>query len=95
VRSDRSERAHGTTPLKLDSSKALTCLGWTPKLDLPTALKRTIEWYLKHNEHKDPRELTLHNIQCYEKLLEQQARSGSLGGALANLETKKIQQTEG
>jgi len=92
VRTDRSEQSHEATHLKLDSSKALTCLGWTPKLDLPTALKRTIEWYFRHNEQEDPRELTLHNIQSYQKILEQQAKTGLVLGATENSETGRIKQ---
>jgi CDP-glucose 4,6-dehydratase len=55
--------------LKLDSSKARKRLGWAPKLDLPTALEWTVDWYKAHYAGADVRPVTVEQIERYQALL--------------------------
>lgn len=60
-------RAPGSHPheasfLRLDCSKARALLGWTPLVDLPTALDWTAEWYRAFYDGADAREVTLDQI---------------------------------
>ena len=59
---------HEATYLKLDCSKARARLGWTPRLDLATALAWTAEWYLGHLHGEDMLALTHRQIERYESL---------------------------
>jgi CDP-glucose 4,6-dehydratase len=52
--------------LKLDSSKAITRLGWRPRLDLPEAVSLAVDWY--RTVHADPGQacaVTLEQIHRY------------------------------
>ncbi|MEA2108497.1 MAG: CDP-glucose 4,6-dehydratase [Pseudomonadota bacterium] len=40
-----NDEPHESTLLKLDISKAKTVLHWTPRWDIVTSLKKTIDWY--------------------------------------------------
>ena len=42
---DSTPQPHEANSLKLDSSKAKSMLGWTPRWNLETALARTLEWH--------------------------------------------------
>lgn len=64
---DKGDHPHEANFLKLDCSKARTQLGWSPLLDLETALEWTVSWYLaQHRTATDMREFTLQQIGCYE-----------------------------
>jgi len=54
--------------LALDASLAIKSLGWSPRLDSPTTLKWTAEWYHDFNAGADPRALTLGQIERYEQM---------------------------
>jgi CDP-glucose 4,6-dehydratase len=62
---DEGTHPHEATTLKLDSTRARTLLGWTPRLSLDTALDWIVEWH----QHGDAREVTLHQIERYEAAL--------------------------
>lgn len=52
--------------LRLDSSKAQTLLGWSPKLNLEQSLLKTLEWYRVYYEDiKKISELTRHQIESF------------------------------
>ena len=53
---------HEASFLKLDITKATTKLGWQPKLNLDSALKWTVEWYLCFQNGGDVRALTEQQI---------------------------------
>ena len=56
--------------LKLDASKARSCLGWQPHLPLPQALEWIVEWYRAFQAGADLRRLTRAQIERYESLLQ-------------------------
>jgi CDP-glucose 4,6-dehydratase len=65
---DPDPGVHEAGYLKLDASKAHTELGWTPQLNLETALEWLVAWY-KAWEHGDAmHEFTLQQIAEYEAL---------------------------
>ena len=49
----KAEGPHEATFLKLDSTKARTQLGWTPRWSLDEALDATVEWYRAHAARQD------------------------------------------
>lgn len=55
--------------LKLDCSKARNLLGWSTKLDLYTALSRTVDWYKAFQQKEDMRRFTEWEIARYEEIL--------------------------
>jgi len=55
------EAAH----LALDCSKARTRLGWAPRTDLERALAWTVEWHQGLAARRDPREMTLEQIDAF------------------------------
>jgi CDP-glucose 4,6-dehydratase len=55
--------------LKLDASKARSCLDWQPHLPLPQALEWIVEWYRACQAGADLRHLTRAQIERYEALL--------------------------
>ena len=64
-REDAGEHPHEATYLKLDSSKARTRLGWTPRWDLERGLDATAEWYEAQRAGEPLRERTLEQIRAY------------------------------
>lgn len=67
---------HDATPqpaeaavLRLDSSRARSALGWRPRLSLDEALAWTVEWYRAQSEGAEMREVTVQQIESYEKRL--------------------------
>lgn len=56
---------HEAHHLRLDSTKARTILGWTPKLTLPVALEWLVEWYKAARAGADMREITNVQIDRY------------------------------
>lgn len=67
----RDEKAgpHEATLLRLDTSKARCRLGWSPRLDLDTALQWTATWYRHYAAGADMRAFTEKQIADYESLL--------------------------
>lgn len=58
---------HEANFLKLDITKATTKLNWYPKLNLDAALKWTIDWYQAWDTNSDMRQITLEQINHYQK----------------------------
>ena len=62
---DHGEHPHEAHFLKLDSTKAHTQLGWSPRWDLERGLDATAEWYAAHREGGDVRQVLLDQIEAY------------------------------
>jgi CDP-glucose 4,6-dehydratase len=56
---------HEAHYLKLDCSKARTCLGWEPRWNLGQAIERIVDWHQAHAAGADVRSVTLEQIQDY------------------------------
>lgn len=56
---------HEAVLLRLDSSKARSELGWTPRLDLNEALTRIVDWHMDVARGGDAREISLQQIDDY------------------------------
>jgi CDP-glucose 4,6-dehydratase len=54
--------------LKLDSSKARIKLGWKPKLNAYNTVEWTVDWYKKWHEEAQMKEITLQQIEAYERI---------------------------
>jgi len=54
--------------LRLDCTKAITMLGWAPKIQLIAALEWVCEWYRGYQQNEDLRLLTERQIERYENL---------------------------
>lgn len=52
--------------LRLDSTKAITRLGWRPRWSLERALEETVAWYKAWHSGEDMRSYTLEQISKYE-----------------------------
>ncbi len=61
-----TSQRHEAMQLKLDCSKAKMLLGWSPKLDLSTALEWIVEWYRAFLQKKNMRRITEAEIFRYE-----------------------------
>jgi len=57
---------HEANFLKLDSSKALSLLGWQPKWNLETALQKVVEWSKAFRSDADLNAFSISQIQLYE-----------------------------
>ncbi len=66
---DMRSHTHEAGYLKLDSSKARTRLGWSPKLPLAVALEWIIEWYRCYQKEGDLRSITLTQILKYQNTM--------------------------
>jgi len=62
---ENSKQPHEAGLLKLDSSKAKSKLGWTPRWNLETALSKTIEWHQAWHKREDMSAVTSEQIQAY------------------------------
>jgi CDP-glucose 4,6-dehydratase len=62
---DEADQPHEAAYLKLDCSKARDTLFWLPKMDLPTALDWTIEWYQAYADGNNMRDMTEKQIDMY------------------------------
>jgi len=69
--------------LKLDASKARTCLGWHPVLPLAPALEWIVEWYKGLHAGKSLRNLTRTQIERYEALSEDELAPAALVSSFA------------
>lgn len=63
---DGDTHPHEATYLKLNIEKAISQLGWQPRLSLDESLKLTCDWYKGFYAQKDSYELTLNQIISYE-----------------------------
>ena len=59
---------HEARYLKLDASRAKTCLGWRPLLPLSQALEWIADWYKAFQAEQDLHRLTRTQIERYETL---------------------------
>jgi len=66
---DPDPGVHEAGLLMLDAGKARAELGWTPRLDLETALEWLVAWYRAWQSSTAMREFTLQQIADYEALL--------------------------
>ena len=57
---------HEAGLLHLDSTKAITRLGWRPRWSLDRALEETVAWYKAWHSGEDMRSYTLEQISIYE-----------------------------
>ena len=64
-RKDSSEQPHEANLLKLDCTKARSKLGWVPKWNLETAIKRIVEWEKAFKENGNMQEVSLEQINQY------------------------------
>jgi len=63
---DAQSQVHEANHLKLDSSKARSQLGWSPRLDLSQALQWLTQWYKVCEQGEDMREYSLSQIRAYQ-----------------------------
>lgn len=61
---DEATHPHEAMTLKLDSTRARTLLGWSPRLSLDTALDWIVDWHRRD----DPRTITMQQIERFEQL---------------------------
>ena len=66
---DEDPGVHEAGYLKLDASKATADLGWSPHLNLETALQWLVEWYRAWQSGTDMNSFTLNQIKKYDSLL--------------------------
>jgi CDP-glucose 4,6-dehydratase len=66
---DPDPGVHEAGYLKLDASRARADLGWTPHLNLETALDWLVRWYRAWQSGADMHAFTLSQIDAYEALL--------------------------
>jgi CDP-glucose 4,6-dehydratase len=66
---DSRPQPHEASLLKLDSSKARSRLSWRPRLDLPTAVDWTVEWYRGYRDQKDMQQISLEQLRRYGAIL--------------------------
>lgn len=60
-----SKQPHETNLLKLDCSKACVQLGWIPKWNLETAIKKIVEWQKAYQSKEKMQEVSLAQINNY------------------------------
>ena len=65
IKIDDGYHPHEASILKLDISRALSHLGWAPKLSLQRALGLIIEWHKAYLDDRDMREITLQQIKAF------------------------------
>lgn len=61
-----TESPHEAGQLRLDSTRARTELGWSPRWSLQEALERTVMWYRKWKQNADMRAVSVDDIHAYE-----------------------------
>ncbi len=65
---DTDEHPHEAALLTLDASRARTELGWGNRLDYQTAIEWTIEWEKRIHSGEGARDVSLEQIQRFERL---------------------------
>jgi CDP-glucose 4,6-dehydratase len=68
---------HEAGVLRLDSTKAKTALGWTPRLTVYEAVKLTIDWHKAEIGGADMRTATVRQIAAYEALVSNSAAANN------------------
>jgi CDP-glucose 4,6-dehydratase len=63
---DAGETVHEASFLKLDNSRAVAELGWSPRWHLPTALEKTAAWYAAWRSGEDMQAFGLAQIASYQ-----------------------------
>jgi len=64
-RQDQSFQPYEARLLEVDSARARSSLGWSPRWRLREALDRTVDWYKAHYAGNDMRAFTLSQIDEY------------------------------
>ncbi len=64
---DERNHPHEANYLKLDISKVRSRLNWNPVLKIEDALRLTVDWVMKYKKGHDAREITLEQIDFYQK----------------------------
>jgi len=64
---DGGQHPHEAAWLKLDCSKARQQLGWLPRWRLSHALRAIVEWHQAHLRGEDMRQVSLRQIEAYER----------------------------
>jgi len=59
---------HEAALLRLDCSKAMSQLGWRPRLDFAATVRMTAEWYGRVAQGADPELITLQQLDDFEAL---------------------------
>lgn len=59
------EHPHEANQLRLDCSKAMFHLGWSPRWPLEKGLAATVEWYRRQNRGEDAFELSVEQLERY------------------------------
>lgn len=57
---------HEANTLKLDSTKAKSLLGWAPRWNLETALRKTLDWHMAWRQGASMTDVSLKQIEQYE-----------------------------
>lgn len=65
---ERSEQPHEAQLLKLDCSKSVSLLGWTPKWHLEEALEHTCDWYADFASKQGMEHLSKSQIEAYSSI---------------------------
>lgn len=66
---DSASHPHEATYLKLDCSKSKQLLGWSPALDLSTALQWVVHWYKAYDKGQNMLQVTRDEIKRYQALI--------------------------
>ena len=61
----KDETMHEAGLLLLDNTKSKTLLGWSPRLDIDTAIGMTFEWYRAYSDWEDMRSFSLEEIRLF------------------------------
>jgi len=69
---DQSNNPHEAQYLKLDCSKAKLKLRWHPQWNLNVALDKTIKWYKAYYNREDMMDITINQINSYEKCIQEE-----------------------
>jgi CDP-glucose 4,6-dehydratase len=67
---DEGEHPHEARYLKLDSTRARTCLDWRPAWGLAEGLQAVVDWYRGLRDGEDMRAVTLSQIESFEHALQ-------------------------
>jgi CDP-glucose 4,6-dehydratase len=62
-----TDKLHEATYLKLDISKAINRLNWKPTWNIEQSLELIVEWYKIFNNNENIRNISLKQIQLFEK----------------------------
>jgi len=63
-----NKNPHEATYLSLDCSKSKQLLGWSPRLNLTTALELLVDWYQGYSNNDNMRDLSINQLTYFENL---------------------------